>query len=311
MRHSFVKLAVMASFLAIGGLTGGAALAQDNTCRFAFDGDCDEPNGMNWCASGTDMNDCSDPGSDFGTGPGFFAGIYAAPAPTGGGGGFGGLSNPCPHVNDFDCDEPNGLGSCDWGTDVNDCSDPASNHGTGAGFFAGIYAPAAPAPTAPAPVAPPTGFGTGTTGTFVNNGFGGGRGCPNFTAARTAFGQAQMNAGQGSFRVPRITAGGRHALTNCFPGTGWRGYTITRPDYRFFYQGNSPTGQLTFDLTSGATDTVMLINAPDGQWYFNDDSNGTFHSQMTFAPALQGQYDIWAGAYNLSSNNQAELWIYE
>lgn len=306
MRQSIVKLAVMASFLAIGGLTGGAAQAQNNTCRFAFDGDCDEPNGMNFCASGTDMDDCSNPGSNFGTGPGFFSGIYGAAAPT------GGLSNPCPFLNDNDCDEPNGLGSCDWGTDVNDCSDPASNHGIGAGFFAGIYVPAAPAP-APVTPPPPTGggFGSGTTGTFVNSGFGGGRGCPNFGATRTAFGQASMFGGQGSYRVPRITAGGRHALTNCFPGTGWRGYTITRPDFRFFYQGSSPTGQLTFQLTSPVTDTVLLINTPDGQWYFNDDSNGTVNSTMTFSPVLQGQYDIWAGSYNLSSNNQAELWIFE
>lgn len=227
-----------------------------------------------------------------------------------------GLRNPCPAAwnGDGDCDEPNGLNLCEWGTDPIDCSNPSANYGSGAGFFAGVYNNApAPAP-APNPVAPPPSGGAMaaiSSGAFVHSGGGGYSGCPNYTIGRTAFGQATMYAGQGSYRVPRITAGGRYPLTNCFPGTGWRGYTITRPDFRFFYQGNSPTGQLTFALTSPRVDTVLLINTPDGQWFFNDDSNGSFNSTLTFSPVLQGQYDIWTGAYNNSSNNQAEMWIYE
>lgn len=224
--------------------------------------------------------------------------------------------NPCPAAwaGDGDCDEPNGLDLCAWGTDPTDCSNPNSNYGGGAGFFAGVYTTPAPAPTAPRPTAPaPTGgaMAAVSPGAFVHGGGGGYNGCPNYTIGRTAFGQATMYAGSRSYRVPRITAGGRYPLTNCFPGTNWRGYTITRPDFRFFYQGNSPTGRLTFQLTSGAVDTVLLINTPDGQWFFNDDSNGTFNSTLTFSPVLQGQYDIWAGAYNNSSNNQAQLWITE
>ncbi len=304
MHMRLASFAVTALFMALGVVSGTPAQAQMNPCPYTGDNECDEPNGLNFCAWGTDAVDCSNPSSYFGTGAGFAAGIYAAPsapmAPVA-------LLNPCPYTGDRECDEPNGLNLCAWGTDAVDCSNPSSYFGSGAGFAAGMYAaPAAPRPPSAAPV-----FGGGSTGSFVSSGSGGVFGCPNYATASTAFGQGTMFAGSGSFRVPRITAGGRHALANCFAGTGWRGFTITRPDYRFFYQGGSPTGRLTFSLTSGSTDTVLLINTPDGQWHFNDDSNGSYNSTLTFTPPLSGQYDIWAGSYNLSSNNPAQLWITE
>lgn len=291
-------------------------MAQQNPCppSFAGDGDCDEPNGLGLCAWGTDAVDCSNPNSNFGTGAGFSAGVYGGGGVAPPGQGAGQLLNPCPYAGDGDCDEPNGLNLCAWGTDAADCSNPNANYGAGIGFAGGAYGPRAPAPPVPPPLvggAPI--FGGGSGGSFVTSGAGGAFGCPNYATQNTAFGQGTLNAGgaMAAVMVPRITAGGRHALANCFPATGWRGFTITRPDYRLFYQGTSPTGQLTFSLGSNATDTVLLINAPDGQWYFNDDSNGTFNSTLTFAPAQQGQYDIWAGSYNQSSNNPAQLWISE
>lgn len=313
MRFSIASLAIVAAALSFGGLAGTPAAAQQNPCPAAWagDGDCDEPNGLGLCAWGTDAQDCSNPNANYGSGTGFSAGVYTGGGATSGGGGGNTLHAVCPYTNDGDCDEPNGLNLCQWGTDANDCSNPNSNHGNGAGFSAGQYSAPAPRPTAP----PVNGgnFGGGSGGTFVNSGQGGAVGCPNYGIQNTAFGEGTLQAGGAinPVRVPRITAGGRYALANCFPGTGWRGYTITRPDYRFFYQGNSPTGRLTFSLVSGATDTVLLINTPDGQWHFNDDSNGSFNSTLTFSPVLQGQYDIWAGAYNLSSNNTAELYISE
>jgi len=136
--------------------------------------------------------------------------------------------------------------------------------------------------------------------------------CPNWNNP-TVFGSGNLNAGfmPDPVRVPRITAGGTQDLTRCFPGQGWFGYVVSRPDYRLFYNGVSPTGRLTFQLFSNNTDTVMLVNAPDGSWWYNDDSNGTFHSSITFNNPMAGQYDIWTGSYNRSSNNPAELYITE
>lgn len=118
-----------------------------NPCPFTNDGDCDEPNGLNLCAWGTDVVDCSNPNSNYGGGTGYGGG--ARPAPTTDA---SGLYNPCPYTNDGDCDEPNGLNLCAWGTDTADCSNPNSYYGGGSGYMAGSSGAATTA-TTPPPVA--------------------------------------------------------------------------------------------------------------------------------------------------------------
>lgn len=117
------------------------APAQMNPCPYTNDGDCDEPNGLGYCAWGTDTADCSNPNSNFGAGSGYIGGGSA-------GGGGGGLYNPCPYTNDGDCDEPNGLGYCAWGTDTADCSNPNSNFGSGSGYSGGGSLPGSGGTTA-------------------------------------------------------------------------------------------------------------------------------------------------------------------
>jgi hypothetical protein len=86
---------------------------------------------------------------------------------------------------------------------------------------------------------------------------------------------------------------------------------VSRPDFRFFYSGTSPTGQLTIALEARSNvDTILLVNTPDGNWHFNDDYRGT-NSAITFQNPQQGQYDVWTGSYNLSSNNPAQLVVTE
>lgn len=135
--------------------------------------------------------------------------------------------------------------------------------------------------------------------------------CPSWNNP-TVFGTASLPGGfVPDPYSPRITAGGRVSLARCFPNTGWSGFVITRPDFRLQYGGNSPTGRLVFRLSSNRVDTVLLINAPDARWYFNDDSNGTFNSTIVFNNPMAGQYDVWTGTYNQSSNNPARLTISE
>jgi hypothetical protein len=106
-----------------------------NPCPYNNDGDCDEPEGLNLCAEGTDVVDCSSPFSNYGNGSGWSGGRTfgpnngTTPPPS-----HTGLLNPCPYNNDGDCDEPNGLNLCAPGTDVADCSNPHSNYGNGSGY---------------------------------------------------------------------------------------------------------------------------------------------------------------------------------
>lgn len=116
----------------------GQPASADNSCVFAFDGDCDDgsPGAFsNLCTPGTDDSDCGIPASS---------------------GGGGGLLNPCPFTNDGDCDEPDGLNLCAWGTDVNDCSSPTTNFGNNPN----PNPSASPAPNTPrAPAIPSTAQG--------------------------------------------------------------------------------------------------------------------------------------------------------
>ncbi|MGK9165033.1 hypothetical protein KXR53_01980 [Inquilinus limosus] len=83
----------------------------DDSCPFARDGDCDEPDiGSGACAAGTDATDCK---AKAGTGQ-----APAAPAAPSAAG-----DDSCQFAQDGECDEPGrGTGLCSAGTDATDCS---------------------------------------------------------------------------------------------------------------------------------------------------------------------------------------------
>ncbi len=115
----------------------GMAMAQDDSCQWANDGECDEGRygGGNYCADGTDTADCRaiaatavcqysfdyecDEARFGGTGfcpdgsDAFDCQILAAAAP----------DDSCPWANDNECDEPRfgGTGACRDGSDSTDC----------------------------------------------------------------------------------------------------------------------------------------------------------------------------------------------
>lgn len=136
------------------------------------------------------------------------------------------------------------------------------------------------------------------------------QGCPSYNNP-TVFGSATLNSGfMPDPYVRNLTAGGTVNLSACTNGQ-WTGWVVTRPDFRLFYNGSSPTGRLTFALESrSGVDPVLLVNAPDGSWHFNDDYRG-FNSAVIFFNPMAGQYDIWTGSYQRSSNNPAQLIVTE
>jgi hypothetical protein len=133
--------------------------------------------------------------------------------------------------------------------------------------------------------------------------------CPSYNNP-TVFGSANISANfQPDQWVRNVTAGGTVSLIAC--GFDRQGFTVSRPDFRFFYSGTSPTGQLTIALEARSNvDTILLVNTPDGNWHYNDDYRGT-NSAITFTNPQQGQYDVWTGSYTASSNNPAQLIVTE
>ena len=99
-------LVLLAAAGCAGGPTMVAAGGGDNSCRFAYDNECDHPGvGTGACPPATDVADCRSVASR-------------------------GRGNSCQFAFDGDCDEPGrGTGLCARGTDTQDCSirDPGPN----------------------------------------------------------------------------------------------------------------------------------------------------------------------------------------
>ena len=130
--------------------------------------------------------------------------------------------------------------------------------------------------------------------------------CPDWQRS-PPFGDVQINAGQlyNQQYVRNLGAGGGYNLYSC--GFSWQGYVAAAPDFDLYYYGGGY--DLTFEVTSN-TDTILLINGPNGQWYYADDTFG-FDPAITFYNAAPGLYDVWVGTYDPGSNRPSTLYIYE
>lgn len=102
------------SILTALSLAQGAA-AQQNTCQWANDNECDEPRyaGTGACENGTDANDCRTEAAAW------QRLMDAVPRDIRAALG----SDTCRWANDLECDDPNygGTGACEAGTDASDC----------------------------------------------------------------------------------------------------------------------------------------------------------------------------------------------
>ena len=129
--------------------------------------------------------------------------------------------------------------------------------------------------------------------------------CPDWQGA-PHFGDIALAAGfEPDPYVRNVTAGGTTRLENC--GLNASGFVTTRPDFDLYWSGTS--GKLTIAVESSA-DAVLLVSAPDGTWFYNDDYRGTSPA-IVFANPAEGLYDIWIGSYDGSRRNPARLIITE
>ena len=84
-----------------------------------------------------------------------------------------------------------------------------------------------------------------------------------------------------------ITMSGTYDLSQM----GYAGYVSSAPNIDLFYVPGS------FNLTIKAesdVDTVILINTPSGEWYYNDDFEG-LDPGVLFENPEEGLYNIWVG----------------
>ena len=113
------------------------------------------------------------------------------------------------------------------------------------------------------------------------------------SGAQPSFGSVTLEAGfLPDPHRKQITAGGsidaaRTRGGNCV------GMIASAPDYNLVYTaGSSP---LVIKVGS-QEDTTLVINAADGRWYCNDDSDGV-QPGIRISNPPSGVYEIWVGTY--------------
>ena len=124
-------------------------------------------------------------------------------------------------------------------------------------------------------------------------------------AAVPTYGTVNLSAGfTPDPQIRSVTAGGNDytQLAGC------NAYIHSAaPDLDLNYSAGS------FGLTINARssqDVTLLVNAPDGSWYCNDDGGDGTDAALTFSSPQSGQYNIWVGTYRAQSGTLPEAQIY-
>nr|WP_256473602.1 serine protease [Aliidiomarina quisquiliarum] len=83
---------------------------------------------------------------------------------------------------------------------------------------------------------------------------------------------------------------------NLFPCVG---FTASAPDLKLHWAGSNSPLFMHFQATREGDDPSLIIAAPNGQLYCNDDADmNSVNPAMAFKNAPTGIYSIWIGSYN-------------
>lgn len=110
--------------------------------------------------------------------------------------------------------------------------------------------------------------------------------------------------------VVDLYAGGDVAVSEAVAGSGaCRGYVTEAPDFELTF---TPGSLDLYISAASSVDTTLVVNAPDGSWWCDDDGGeGAFNPGIMFNNPQQGVYDIWVGTYSQRDPAPARLNISE
>jgi hypothetical protein len=96
-----------------------------------------------------------------------------------------------------------------------------------------------------------------------------------------------------------VVAGGENSMRRCGRNMGISGETgffTTQPDFTFNIT-NVRKYSLEIAVVSDC-DSALLVNTPDGMWFYDDDSNGALDPFLNLTTVPDGWLDIWIGTYD-------------
>lgn len=103
--------------------------------------------------------------------------------------------------------------------------------------------------------------------------------------------------------VVQLDAGGSDEIPSAL---GYGYIYAAAPDVDLVYQAGSFS---LYIYVESDEDTVLLVNSPDGQWHFDDDTIGV-NPMIVFPKPQSGMYNIWVGTFG-GSTADAQLMISE
>ncbi|SDL75509.1 hypothetical protein [Maricaulis salignorans] len=127
------------------------------------------------------------------------------------------------------------------------------------------------------------------------------------SAQAQTYGSVSLRAGftPDPYRVS-ITSGG--AINANTISSGCRGWIANTMDYQVHYAAGS--FNLSFSSTS-SSDTTLVVQAPNGNLYCDDDSGNGLNPIVTIGNPQSGSYSVWVGSYRNGEYAQSTLSISE
>lgn len=125
-------------------------------------------------------------------------------------------------------------------------------------------------------------------------------------SAKATYGDYRLNAGFADDPyIIHVTAGGTVEASNV--ARDCSGSVAYAPDAQLTYRSG---GYPLIIRTDADADTTLLVNAPDGRWYCDDDSGGSLNAELRWDSPSSGVYDIWVGTFG-GGTTPAELHVSE
>ena len=128
------------------------------------------------------------------------------------------------------------------------------------------------------------------------------------TGSPATYREIELDSGfSGDPRVIPVRAGGTIDASRL--GSPCTGFIAGPPDVRLAYNA----GELPLILSVAAgSDTTLVVNAPDGRWYCDDDSgDAPLNPMVRFNEPDSGRYEIWIGTFSDTASQPARLHISE